>query len=70
MNQTEILLRIGEIKEAEGQAKNTLRNLDHAAPWIAQLLLGRLRHCNIAQLRAFKQDLQDFDARTGKWRNK
>jgi len=63
-----------EMNEAVDSARITLRNADYAANSISKLMVGRLRNVQDnyqghETLAALKKELQQYNARTGEWKN-
>lgn len=58
-----------QIHEAIEQAKIVNRTCDRQAEKLAQLLDGRLRHVTSWTLKSLKKQLENYNMRTGKWKD-
>ena len=61
-----------DVMEARKQAINTIANADNVIRQAVTLAKGRLRlaDCRPNDLKEFKRELQDFNANTGKWKER
>lgn len=57
-----------ELRTALNQHRDLTRAMQSNAAQMARMLVGNLRHADSGELRQLKKELEDFDARTSKWR--
>ncbi len=58
-----------DMREAVKYAKQVNRAADTVAEGCAEILQGRLRNVSAYELRKLKRELQQFDAKSGKWKS-
>jgi len=66
---TDTIQKLWQMKRTVIEANEVMRNADSVAASIAELLVGRLRHCDSSDLIAFKKELKNFNIHTRTWRN-
>ena len=58
-----------DFRKAFEEAKRTVAQADKASTDMARMLVGRLRKVNSSSaLKCLKDELKDFDMRTGRWK--
>jgi hypothetical protein len=58
-----------DMYKAVNEAKEALEIADRYATKMAELLIGRLRHCYPSDLRKLKAELQKFNSTTYEWKD-
>lgn len=62
-------MKFQEMIGAVSDAQDTLNAADRMVKQIAWLMQGRLRQVPSHVLKALKRELNDFNGRTGEWKN-
>ncbi len=59
-----------EMRAEVDSARITMRAADNVANDLASILVGRLRHVGISNLKKLKKELRDYNIHTGQWKEK
>lgn len=59
-----------EMRQALSEMKSTQNAADECANTAAQMVAGRLRHCQGWVVEQLKRELRDFNIQTRRWRKK
>lgn len=63
-------MNIDDMRAAVREAKATLQRTDNMVEPLAEMVVGRLRHCSDWTLRKLKRELRDYNPHTKQWRQR